>query len=236
MARKSTNFGQPNVPIVTRADRLYDRVIQATTTRIRHVQLAQAGLEQEGNMSLLQRFSAVQPRWHREPQGSALAFEPEAPLALRFAFPRGPFASLRTDPLAAADDAYLAFTHHELTPGIAEHEVAVTLQDADVVCAPIETSANYIFDLERERSPAARRRLFVRYLVQQQFIHEANMRTLYTLRRSGGARRVTVLSGCCAVCDAIANRPHRLSHPPTLPTPGCQRHGGCICGYVPVVE
>jgi hypothetical protein len=95
---------------------------------------------------------------------------------------------------------------------------------------------NYVFDLERERSTAARRRLFVRYLVQQQFIHEANMRTLYTLRRSGAARRVTVLPGCCAVCDAVANRPYRLSHPPALPTPSCQRHGGCICGYVPVVE
>ena len=187
-------------------------------------------------MSLLQHFGAVHPRRHREQQGVGLALAPEAPLALRFTFPRGPFASLRTDPSAAADDAYLAFTRHELTPGIAEHEVAVTLQDVDVACPPIESLANYVFDLEREQSAATRRRMFVRYLVQQQFIHEANMRTLYTLRRSGESRRVTVLPGCCAICDAIANRPHRLSHPPTLPTPGCQRHGGCICGYVPVVE
>ena len=110
------------------------------------------------------------------------------------------------------------------------------MRDVDVACPPLESLANYAFDLEREQSAATRRRMFVRYLVQQQFIHEANMRTLYTLRRSGESRRVTVLPGCCAICDAIANRPHRLSHPPTLPTPGCQRHGGCICGYVPVVE
>jgi hypothetical protein len=200
------------------------------------VQLAQADLRQEGNMSLLQRLGAVHPLRHRDQQEAALAPEPEAQLAPRFGFPRGPFANLLTHPCAVADDAYLAFTRHALTPGIAEHAVAVALQDAEVACPPIETLTNYAFDLEREHSAAARRRLFVRYLVQQQFIHEANMRTLYTLRRSGEARRVTVLPGCCAVCDAIANRPYRLSHPPTLPTPGCQRHGGCICGYVPVVE
>src|SRR6476659_4860666 len=115
MARKSTNFRQPNVPIVTRSDGLYDRAMQAATARNRLVQLAYASLEQEGNMSLLQHFGAVNPRRHREQQGTVLALETEAPLALRVAFPLGPFASLRTDPCAAADDAYLAFTRHELT-------------------------------------------------------------------------------------------------------------------------
>ena len=189
-------------------------------------------------MSLLQRISAVHPWRHRArpptdaDPGELAAVEP----ALRFVFPKGPFAYLHTTPPAAADDAYLAFMHHELTPGVAEHEVALALATADVACPPLESLPNYAFELEWERTPAAQRRLFVRYLVGQQYIHEANMRTLHTLRRAQQTRRVLVLPGCCPVCDARANRPHRLSHPPELPTPGCQRHGGCICGYVPAIE
>jgi hypothetical protein len=157
-------------------------------------------------------------------------------VAPRFVFPKGPFASLRTNPSAAADEAYQAFMRHELTPGVAEHAVALALAEAEVACQPLESLTIYAFELGRERAAAARRRLFVRYLVRQQYLHETNMRTLHALRRARNTRRVMVLPGCCSVCDALANRPHRLSHPPELPTPGCQRHGGCICGYVPVIE
>jgi hypothetical protein len=189
-------------------------------------------------MSLLQRISAVHPRRYRTHGSANVAHaEPAAdPISRRYDFPKGPFAGLTTNPPEAADAAYAAFMRHELTPGVAEREVATALADAEVSCPALETMTNYAFELERERTPAARRRLFVRYLVGQQYIHESNMRTLHALRRAHTARRVMILPGCCPVCDALANRPHRFSHPPELPTPGCQRHGGCICGYVPVIE
>jgi hypothetical protein len=190
-------------------------------------------------MSLLQRFGPLLLLHERQRASERGSFADEAvpaPDVARSAFPGGPFAQLVTRPPEAADAAYAAFVRHELTPGVAERDVTLALADADASCPAIERLAGYRFEVERERSYTGRRRLFVRYLVRLQYIHEANLRTLRDLRRARTARRVTVLPGCCPICDAIASRPHRLSHPPALPVAGCVRHGGCICGYVPVIE
>lgn len=181
-------------------------------------------------MSLLHRLLSTHPeRARAAPAG-------ERRRASRFDFPRGPFAELVTTPPEIADVAYAAYMRHELTRGVAEREVELMLTGATFACPSIEALAAYRFELGRERTDTGRRRLFARYLVRLQYVYEANQRTLHALRRTPGARRVMVLPGCCAVCDRLARREHRVSHPPQLPVAGCLRHGGCICGYVPVVE
>jgi hypothetical protein len=43
---------------------------------------------------------------------------------------------------------------------------------------------------------------------------------------------VRILPGCCAVCDQLAGRTCRIGSAPILPIHGCQRQGGCICGWI----
>jgi hypothetical protein len=154
----------------------------------------------------------------------------------RLIFPRGPFASLTTNPPEAADEAYAAFMRHEFTPIVAEREIARIFADCDIACAALERQALFHYALDQETTDLGRLRVIVHWLVQLQHAHESNRAALRMFEKSGNVKRVTILPGCCPVCDRLANRRYRLSAAPDLPVDGCERHGGCICAWAPVVE
>jgi hypothetical protein len=160
----------------------------------------------------------------------------EPVLAPRFRYADGVFAILETDPEELADLAYEAFRANHLTPGVAARQVARILHGTEPVCPPVQASPGYLFDLDREVTPLGRLRVFAHYLVQMQFAHESNQHQLRALREIHHARRLRILPGCCAVCDDVSRRSWRVSDPPILPVPGCLRHGGCKCAYVPTSE
>ena len=158
----------------------------------------------------------------------------------RTTYPGGVFAALHSEPAEAAEIAYTAFAHHALTPTLAEREVLRALRGHAPRCRPVETAAAYCWDLAQFEDGAGKvsaidhLRIFVRHLVRMQLIHETNVRELQRLRTTREARRVRLLSGCCPVCDELAQSSYRVSSAPALPVPGCQRHGGCVCGWVGV--
>ena len=175
-------------------------------------------------MSIIQRITIPQP-----PTFTVV----EPILAPRFRYPDGAFALLATDPEEQADLAYDAFRTHHLTPSIAERHVTRILLDASPICEPVTSSPGFAFEVENERTPIGRMRVFAHYLVQMQFAHESNQHQLRALREIHHARRLRILPGCCEVCDELAKRSWRVADPPTLPVRGCIRHGGCKCAYVP---
>jgi hypothetical protein len=154
----------------------------------------------------------------------------------RMRYPDAPFAKLSTTPAHAADEAYEIFLNNALTPGIAERHIARLLMHADPRCPAVVEVASFAWDYGRESTENGRARVFAHYLVRLQLLYETNMLALRRMRQER-VRRIRVLRGCCEVCDRdVAGHIHRLSHPPTLPVPGCLRHGGCSCTYVPVIE
>lgn len=179
-------------------------------------------------MSILQRL-------HR---GGPAVLEPaELPdLSPRMLFPRGPFASLTTDPPEAADAAYAAFMRHELTPVVAEREITHILAECESACPALERNAMFRYALDQETTPTGRLRVFVHWLVQMQNAHETNRAALRMFEKTGTARRVMLLPGCCSVCDQLANKRFRLRQAPDLPVEGCLRHGGCICAWAPALD
>jgi len=119
---------------------------------------------------------------------------------------------------------------------VAEKQVAAILDRHGYSCLPVETSPGFHFEVAREWSDLGRLRVFCRYLVQLQFAYESNLRNLQALR-SRRVKRVTVLPGCCDVCDAkLSGHRYRLNDTPPLPHRDCIRHGGCKCAYVPIIE
>lgn len=192
-----------------------------TNTRLPHPRLA---------VSAIERVMMDSDR-----QSHAHSHEPT-----RGTFPGGVFAALHTEPADAAEIAYAAFAHHALTPTLAEREVLRALRGHAPRCRPLETTAAYGWELAQFQdrdgkvSDADHLRIFVRHLVQMQMVHETNVRELQRLRTTGAARRVRLLSGCCQACDELAQRSYRVASAPSLPVPGCQRHGGCVCGWIGV--
>jgi hypothetical protein len=185
-------------------------------------------------MSILQRFSSSITRLpHGRPSGSvAVPAAADRVTISRLAYPDGVFASLYTTPVEVADAAYDAFTRHALTPTLAEREVLRVLREHAPRCLPAETTPACIWEMSQESTDAGKLRAFVHHLVRMQLVHETNQRELARLRATHEAGRVRILSGCCEVCDALARRSYRLSSAPSLPVHGCQRHGGCVCGWV----
>ena len=185
-------------------------------------------------MSIFHRFSASITRApHHRPTGTlTMPAETERLEPSRFAYPEGVFAALYTTPAEVADAAYVAFTHHALTPTLAEREVLRLLRGHAPRCLPVETTPACIWEMARETTDEGKLRAFVHHLVRMQLIHETNLRELERLQATHAAHRVRILSGCCEVCDALARRSYRVSNAPILPVHGCQRHGGCVCGWV----
>lgn len=176
--------------------------------------------------------------FHRRQKGGAAVLEQQDTLEYspRMVFPRGPFASLTTNPPEAADAAYAAFMRYDLTPIVAEREITRILAGCDIDCPALEAQAMFGYALDQEPTSAGRLRVFVHWLVQLQNSHESNRAALRMFEKSGNVRRVMVLPGCCAVCDRLANRRFRIQHVPDLPVDGCERHGGCICAWAPAIE
>jgi hypothetical protein len=154
----------------------------------------------------------------------------------RMRYPDAPFAKLVTTPAHVADEAYEIFLDNVLTPGIAERQIVRLLYDADARCPALLEVASFVWDYAKESTDNGRTRVFAHYLVRTQQMYETNMLQLRRMRQSR-VRRVRVMRGCCEVCDReVAGGTYRLGSPPTLPVPGCLRHGGCSCTYVPVPE
>ena len=177
--------------------------------------------------------------FHRRSRGdqAVLEGERESGPPPRMNYPRGPFASLVTDPPEAADEAYAAFMRHEMTPVLAEREINHLLAGCDIACTSLEKQEMFRYALNQETTAAGRLRVIVHWLVNMQNSHESNRHALRMFDKSGNVRRVTLMPGCCPACDRLANRAASDYPPaPDLPLEGCQRHGGCICAWAPALD